>query len=723
MGAGQSTPLSRASDELKERVGLFSLRATQKQATEGIAFLLQHILANNNLFDLQALLSNPAACSQLVVVMSSMIKKDFRILRLPDASSRGQTHRVPFMMKKQYEELEKEPVRQAICKDIAWFVLRYCSLVSALAASITINKNTPGILQQIMALQGTSTLNKSIKDIDITPDVAQRLSVAQRISASVLENLQSQNKLQVVKVAGTETPDSRRLFYFGTTQVVINFENSTVYAPMGSRSALYMITFDLLPGPKSAAPVAPLVPEYPQYNYRPAAPAPAPAPAPPQYNYRPAAPAAAPPVAAAPAAAQGPSQVLAQAAPQVVVPQQQQQQQQQRINLFRNNTSRRNIDISSVTTAARTTSLYGGRATRKRKTRKHRMRGGNGLFYYRVKLYSTLNCMDRSCKEVENGTFVLLSNGNTMEEADYNKLIAGTNPIELQFKAFNDRVYPLLQKDEQSRLDVPREKTINSISFAPIRLANTEGYENLKRMEKAIAESVEGTSPAQYRAYLLAARIDPASAGAPAILHNMFCRDLWENRKTTDTVSYTLLQTMYNDRQDGSPESATRDEMRSTVQGAVGEKVFLDAAPTGAVAQQYDQIRFAARPAQLDPYCKKIQVSPGVQDTGERTTRNPDDIKILLEAHKQLRDLYDAHLQSVWDILKKIVIPKRGEYGQAPQFLLTPEFETDERGALVFLEEIIKDARQKIAKHYIDVEKVYYNALNKLRLRVEGESP
>ena len=62
----------------------------------------------------------------------------------------------------------------------------------------------------------------------------------------------------------------------------------------------------------------------------------------------------------------------------------------------------------------------------------------------------------------------------------------------------------------------------------------------------------------------------------------------------------------------------------------------------------------------------------------------------------------------------------RNPFGQMPTLELTPEFETDERGAMVFLEECIKEARGKISAHYLAVEQVYSGALQNMRQRAQG---
>jgi hypothetical protein len=200
----------------------------------------------------------------------------------------------------------------------------------------------------------------------------------------------------------------------------------------------------------------------------------------------------------------------------------------------------------------------------------------------------------------------------------------------------------------------------------------------------------------------------------------MFCRDAWAGRKPTEIAAYALLQALYSDRQDGGRESGTADELRAAVSAGIGAKALTDAASMGTSVESFANAKFAIVPTELDPYCKQVAPNRSARNTGERTVVSPEDKEILLTAYSKLRDLYDRHLQDVVDMLKKVVIPRKTSYGQMPTLELAPEFETDERGAMVFLEERIKEARGKIAAHYLAVEQVYSGALNNMRQRAQG---
>ena len=66
-----------------------------------------------------------------------------------------------------------------------------------------------------------------------------------------------------------------------------------------------------------------------------------------------------------------------------------------------------------------------------------------------------------------------------------------------------------------------------------------------------------------------------------------------------------------------------------------------------------------------------------------------------MDAHKQLRLLYDDQIKAVVDIIRKVMLPKNAGYGKLPLLVLSETFATDTRGTLVLLEEIVKEAEER----------------------------
>ena len=131
MGANQSVQIQSATDAQKERVGVFSLRGTQKHTLEILATLLDQLLRENNLFNLSAMLGSPDRCNELFVILSSTLKNEFKTLRLPDPGHPGELHAVSYITKDAYKLLESESTRKKLCDDIAWFIIRVVTLVAA----------------------------------------------------------------------------------------------------------------------------------------------------------------------------------------------------------------------------------------------------------------------------------------------------------------------------------------------------------------------------------------------------------------------------------------------------------------------------------------------------------------------------------------------------------------------------------------------------------------
>jgi hypothetical protein len=96
-------------------------------------------------------------------------------------------------------------------------------------------------------------------------------------------------------------------------------------------------------------------------------------------------------------------------------------------------------------------------------------------------------------------------------------------------------------------------------------------------------------------------------------------------------------------------------------------------------------------------------------------TRNSTDKAILRSAHTALRKLYDDHMLNVVPLIRKVMIPKNAGYGVQPKLVLSDIFTTDSRGALVVLEECIKETRILLSNHYLSVEKVYRGAMHQLK--------
>ena len=725
MGANQSVQIQSATDAQKERVGVFSLRGTQKHTLEILATLLDQLLRENNLFNLSAMLGSPDRCNELFVILSSTLKNEFKTLRLPDPGHPGELHAVSYITKDAYKLLESESTRKKLCDDIAWFIIRVVTLVAALTASVSRNKEMISLTSDSQTASIPHTMNPRFQ----TP----KLTIENRESLSE-DTLKLLKTITYVLVPGTaDVKDPRNLFYFdGTGSVVVDARRRIVYMPLGSETRVMEIRFDQQPdyvrGPV-AAPIA-----YAQPAYQPAA----------QPAYQPVAAYQLPKpdiVEQARLAAAANQQRRTDAAVQA------QQQATKAASVSGSSASSVPIDFGEAQTqttrpnsavsrdymgvprpVARRNSRTHRRGPKGRKaTRKARkQRGGEGEVFFLVTLKDSICSEAPECEIVK---FYMDSNGQTMDTETYRQFQARTMGGLPQTMSFTDRVKPILEKSGVKKvpLEPPAEyqtsvKTEFTALFnMSLKTLGLDTYSTLSKVKDNVLKATEGASPAQYRAFLLASNIDSED-----FLQTLFCNDRWAtlrgsssdavSGRTTNVVSYALLNALYYDRQEGAMETLTASECASKVAEFIGAKTLASAAQPGSPVLTFENAKFLDIPPALKAFCEQINAAK----KGARRTRSTEDKAILMDAHRQLRELYDDQIKAVVEIIRKVMIPKNAGYGNLPILVLSETFATDTRGAMVVLEEIVKEGRNLLANHYLAVEKVYRTALSKLKERVEG---
>jgi hypothetical protein len=88
--------------------------------------------------------------------------------------------------------------------------------------------------------------------------------------------------------------------------------------------------------------------------------------------------------------------------------------------------------------------------------------------------------------------------------------------------------------------------------------------------------------------------------------------------------------------------------------------------------------------------------------------------RILKSAYDELRKLYDSHLETIIKLLQLVFHLEDIGYKQDPRIALNDVFVKHPQGAQVALEEIIAKGRAIIAEHYLQVERIYKGAIEKL---------
>ena len=89
-----------------------------------------------------------------------------------------------------------------------------------------------------------------------------------------------------------------------------------------------------------------------------------------------------------------------------------------------------------------------------------------------------------------------------------------------------------------------------------------------------------------------------------------------------------------------------------------------------------------------------------------------------------LHILYENHIKACVELLLKVMSLETKEgYLAKPNIRLDPIFLKDPMGSLHALEIFIKEAREMLSNHYLDVEQVYQNTLTKIVSLSRGNAP
>jgi hypothetical protein len=334
---------------------------------------------------------------------------------------------------------------------------------------------------------------------------------------------------------------------------------------------------------------------------------------------------------------------------------------------------------SSVPTPRLFSSQQGGRRktrrahrTRRRKTYKYHAAGGNFMSAF---------------------TFILRQDGMT-------KLIG-----EQEFtQSFSERVSKFLDTipmDEKFKPGTNPYIPLDGVSTEVLERVKLI-YEALKAKDpKEVQTAGDVYSPAQFRAYLLASQTRKTTQSQ---LLTSFCEDAWRGSRVTDVLSYAMLDALFKDMTDNKSTPVTQMEYKAMLDQFVSHNL-MKPSENASGFQSFHDLVFAKLPDELLTFCSQT----------EKAIDNPLYIELLMHAHKQLRDLYDTHLQAVISfITSKIIAPKARGFKKV-EWVLNPAFSTDSRGATIVLESFIQEARKLLVKHYFAVESVYADTIDKMK--------
>jgi hypothetical protein len=145
---------------------------------------------------------------------------------------------------------------------------------------------------------------------------------------------------------------------------------------------------------------------------------------------------------------------------------------------------------------------------------------------------------------------------------------------------------------------------------------------------------------------------------------------------------------------------------------------LFDIIPEPSPNPSFSQLAFKPIPDEIG---RTICVT---QDKGSRPIRETTKKQILMEAHNTLHLLYENHIKACVELLLKIMSLETKEgYLAKPNIRLDPIFLKDPMGSLHALEIFIKETRELLSNHYLEVEQVYQDALTRIVSFSRGNAP
>jgi hypothetical protein len=344
------------------------------------------------------------------------------------------------------------------------------------------------------------------------------------------------------------------------------------------------------------------------------------------------------------------------------------------------------------------------KSQRRKGTRKQRAGASDHLFD--VQLYSMVQGLPQIYAR-----FVMDARGITWDDADVLLRWGGRGGIR-----FEDRVRSLLnrqpQQDWVQMVDTPNAVVPQVDIFDTFSKIDSSTYDEFRFIQDSILGTNEVnrslTSPAVYRALLLATAITPDLSGVPSV-DTMFCRDTWIG-KMTSVVPYALLNALYYNEPNQQRNAVSMQELNDLAGRFMYNEIIAkrsaslprDSPKTQGMS--LSSLDFVPSSERAKIFC---ETNPGPM----ASTRVPDQRIILTNAYKQLRELYDLHLQAVIDFFRKMISLKDMGLGKPYMIQLNQQFVKNPSGAMNVLEGYISEGRKLIANHYVQVETIYKKAI------------
>ena len=712
MGASASTArLSAYSGEGK--VGKFLVPAALQRDTLVLSRLFERLLSTNNLLNFAKLMQEKDKCGELQIVLASQINKEFQTLRFPDPSVPSSLQTVSFIDDAMYKQLRESGVVKKMCIRISEFLIRFVALVASLSLSIAMPRGLPEISES-----SGQDIYRPAKPPTSTP-----------LQKKIWDVLQTISSLNVEMIGGSADMPSELMLLDREF-----FLNKTGYTYLNKpKSAILNVEF-----------------EYFRYDDP-----------------------------------SNPFQKISEADAKEARQQTERRQYESKIETYMaQGLSREDAEAQIKRERERTAyPAYGyqpvgypqtqmqqpqsqpigmeqaGGVCKSRKSRKYRKKnksrrykGGQGPFNAFTQTPQVSQTIQPSQIQSTLQTPQTSQMQQTLQTQQPLKQFyrvtfktqAGTEVLRLVFTdtgdAYDMRSFDAakgsrteMQTLQPSIVDGRRMNLLMAFSQA-FKAAGKEEQEmirerftgaqaiTLDQLQKfSTLSEKEFYSPAAYRAFLLASMIPIQNVNA---IESYFCKDSWALTTLNSKPAYAAFEGLFgikaNDVTEGderAPADKSQFIQRMTASRFTEQK--RDGADFGSI--QFPDNKDARTRAKIAGVCAAARTPAILVD-------NKESVAILMAGYNALKQLYLAHIQTVYEFLKTILVVD-SEFEQLiqlseeaastkPVIRLNEQFVKYSLGSHMALNERIQTARAMLGEHYFQVERIYNETLDKLNALV-----
>lgn len=719
MGTGTSKHAAAATEEMKERLGVFELGRKEKYAGSLLSLILSQMLEENRFFNIMELLGQNGGCSTLFMVVQSTVEKEFLRLKIPDPERSSTVTSVVSVPQTIYtKSLGSRPSRTAICNNISHFLVRLITLMAALTASIKTNQTMKGLISP-QSLQKDEP--KKLKDLDTSQiDIGYEekkipdFLIKQGVFIKVQENK------YILPMSDYVILFDKMILYNADKNVTMTnvykiiFEKTDYKLPEIPRKTSPQSMPVLQKGPSVS--VAQMMGASGMGT-----------------------------AGAGPAfgigAGLGPKmgiqnnstyiseRTASSFAGQSTVASRR-RHSTRRLRKLPGRRSRRQIRQWGGQTEDQTD----GQAVRQQTGQQTGQRTGQqtSMTAGKTNVNSVKNNLQKAQNEGTKETkdtlykviispiaptpgpvidFLLNSASETYET---NEVRAYFDPVRQspfpRSEALYNRIAKLFQTEGRFKIAFPAPSEPDESKKEFMTLHSKTTLEKIKKsMENLNKGSETGTAPAPYRAFLLATETSGSEIG------HLLCSDKWSGQWLTSVMAYSLLQSLFNDTIDENMTPQSAEACSAMMNDFIKTGAVYASPQTGTMATSLNNLRFQNLP-------ETLRQSVCQQSTILKTESLPENVAILKKAHHDLRLLYEAYIDKIFAFTQTIVKPYRTEKDGKLDYIfkIDPAFFTTEGTSQEYLEKKIAEARILIGSHLIMVEKIYHDAINKLALSKKG---